>query len=221
LSIEPGRYNSPRVSDETYDFAGKYAEQNAVTRRVLDRFFASVYELAHMTHARRWLEVGSGEGFSTDRLRKMLPLGGSLEASELEPRLVLATRKRNPSVPVTEESIYALGRATAGFDMVLAMEVLEHLEEPKRALTELLRVSREWLLLSVPREPLFRMANVCRGKYLRDLGNTPGHIQHWSQRSFVAMVGEQAEVVAVRAPLPWTVVLARKRPTEDSARSSV
>jgi hypothetical protein len=30
----------------------------------------------------------------------------------------------------------------------------------------------------VPREPIWRIGNMARGRYLGDLGNTPGHIQH-------------------------------------------
>ncbi len=198
-------------ADTTFDFASKYTQQNAVTRFVLDRFYGAVTTLARSVPARRWLEVGCGEGFSTDRLRRMLPLGGSLEASELEPRLCAAARERNPTVKVTEESIYQLGRATGSFDLVMALEVLEHLEEPQKALLELVRVTQGWLLLSVPREPIFRLANVARARYLKAFGNTPGHIQNWSKQEFVELVGGVAEIVEVRAPVPWTVVLARKR----------
>ena len=36
----------------------------------------------------------------------------------------------------------------------------------------------------MPREPLWRGLNMARGAYLKDLGNTPGHVNHWSKRSF-------------------------------------
>ena len=39
------------------------------------------------------------------------------------------------------------------------------------------------LLVSVPREPLWRGLNMARGAYMRDLGNTPGHVNHWSKRA--------------------------------------
>jgi hypothetical protein len=71
------------------------------------------------------------------------------------------------------------------------------------------RVARRHLLVSVPREPLWRLLNVCRGAYLRDLGNTPGHVNHWSRRRFVRLLQRHGEVIEVRSPFPWTMLLAR------------
>ena len=95
------------------------------------------------------------------------------------------------------------------FDLVMAIEVLEHVHDPVAALAEFVRVSRGRLVLSVPREPIWRVANMARGKYLADLGNTPGHVQHWSRRTFVELVGSQLEVVNVSTPFPWTMIEAR------------
>jgi hypothetical protein len=95
------------------------------------------------------------------------------------------------------------------FDLVLGIEVLEHVPDPTAALAELERVSRGRLILSVPREPIWRFANMARGKYLANLGNTPGHIQHWSRRSFAELVGSRLEVVRVSTPFPWTMIEAR------------
>ena len=48
--------------------------------------------------------------------------------------------------------------------------------------------SSRWLLVSVPREPLWRGLNLARGSYLRELGNTPGHLNHWSKRRFASLL---------------------------------
>ena len=89
---------------------------------------------------------------------------------------------------------------------------MEHLEEPEEALKVLAQLADPWLLVSVPREPLWRMMNMVRGQYLSAFGNTPGHIQHWSRSSFVRMLQRHVEVVEVASPLPWTMVLCRVRP---------
>ncbi|WP_207642472.1 hypothetical protein, partial [Desulfosporosinus sp. I2] len=67
------------------------------------------------------------------------------------------------------------------------------------------------IILSVPREPLWRILNLARGKYIPDLGNTPGHIQHWSKKSFLRLVNRYFDVLEVKSPLPWTMVLCRIR----------
>jgi hypothetical protein len=71
------------------------------------------------------------------------------------------------------------------------------------------RCTRGHLLVSVPREPLWRMLNVARGAYVRDLGNTPGHLNHWSKRSFTKLLSRYGEVAERRSPFPWTMLLVR------------
>jgi ubiquinone/menaquinone biosynthesis C-methylase UbiE len=121
-------------------------------------------------------------------------------------------------VPISQESIYQLNRADGSFDMVVCLEVLEHLEDPMAALRELHRVSRRDVILSVPREPLWCWLNMMRGKYCASGGNTPGHIQHWSKSAFADFVGACFSVQAVATPLPWTIVLATKRDQPSESR---
>ena len=53
------------------------------------------------------------------------------------------------------------------------------------------------------------MLNMARGAYWSELGNTPGHLNHWSKRSFVRLLSQHGEVVEVRSPFPWTMLLVR------------
>ena len=90
------------------------------------------------------------------------------------------------------------------------MEVLEHLSDPAAGLRELARVSSRHLLLSVPHEPFFRGSNLLTGRYLSALGNTPGHVQHWTGAGFQRFVSRAANVRAVASPYPWTIIWATK-----------
>ena len=74
---------------------------------------------------------------------------------------------------------------------------------------EMARCAQRHLLVSVPREPLWRVLNMARGAYWRTLGDTPGHLNHWSQRAFVTMLSRYGSVAEVRSPPPWTMVLVR------------
>ncbi len=99
--------------------------------------------------------------------------------------------------------------ADGEFDMASAIEVLEHVPDPEHTLAEMARCAEHRLLVSVPREPLWRMLNMARGAYWSDLGNTPGHLNHWSKRSFVQLLSRYGEVVEARSPFPWTMLLVR------------
>ncbi|MFW6154375.1 MAG: class I SAM-dependent methyltransferase [Planctomycetota bacterium] len=190
-------------------FEGKYLQAGAVGGRLVKGFFAAVEALIARARPRDVLEVGCGAGYSTPRLRAMLPDEVALEASHIDAANVRRARRLAPGVPIVRESVYDLSRADNVADLVVCLEVLEHLDDPPAALTELARVARTGVILSVPREPLWRVLNLARGAYLRDLGNTPGHVQHWSRRSFVGRVATCFAVEAVRCPLPWTIVWAR------------
>ena len=193
--------------DTDQDFNSKYTKSGSIGQRLLEGFFFAVGESVDGLGLKSAMEVGCGEGFSTRRLRGMLP-GAELIACDIEMRLVEEARRRNPGVEISQQSIYELPHADGAFDCVFVMEVLEHLEDPERALAEVARVSGRYLLLTVPREPIWRILNCCRLKYLGALGNTPGHLNHWSAGGFAKFVGSRAKVLACRKALPWTVVLA-------------
>jgi ubiquinone/menaquinone biosynthesis C-methylase UbiE len=93
------------------------------------------------------------------------------------------------------------------FDLVLALEVLEHIDDPGAALAEIARVARRAAIISVPNEPLWRVLNMARGAYLCRFGNTPGHLQHWGASSFRRLVETELEIEDMRRPLPWLMAL--------------
>lgn len=187
----------------TYD---KYASANPIERRLMTGFFESLSELLPDQPPKRILEVGAGEGEVAVRVRERFP-GVALSVLDL-PDPDLGSHWRELGLPGLFGSVEALPFPDDFFDLVLGIEMLEHVPDPSRALAELRRVCRGEAIFSVPREPLWRALNMARGKYLGDLGNTPGHIQHWSKRAFAAEVGSHFTVTDVRAPLPWTMIRA-------------
>jgi hypothetical protein len=106
-------------------------------------------------------------------------------------------------------SVYDLDPLQTKAGLVVCCEVLEHLEDPHRALQILACMADPYLLVSVPREPIWRILNMARGSYWDSLGNTPGHLQHWSSASFLSMLRQSVTVLQVRQPFPWTMALCR------------
>lgn len=187
----------------------KYGTKNPVSRLLVQRFRARIDSLIVSTSPGSLLDVGCGEGVVTDELAELLP--GARVAGIDVPDPALAAEWAHREAEYVAGSAYELPFEDGEFDLVSAIEVFEHLERPAAALSELARVARRHVLVSVPREPLWRVANVSSGRYLRQLGNTPGHIQHFSRREIAALVGTTADVAEVSGPLPWTVVLATAR----------
>jgi 2-polyprenyl-3-methyl-5-hydroxy-6-metoxy-1,4-benzoquinol methylase len=188
----------------------KYGSTNPVVRRLMSRFEHTLEELFQQAAPGSIVDVGCGEGVLTERWAQRLGSGRVVGLDLEDPKLAAewAGRQRaNLEFRTVEGS--ALPFAENEFDLAAAIEVLEHVPDPERTVAEMARVARRHLLVSVPHEPLWRILNVARGAYLRDLGNTPGHVNHFSRRSFVRMLSGYGETLEVRSPFPWTMVLVR------------
>lgn len=187
----------------------KYSAGHPLERRLVHRFLATLDDMLPRKAPRRILEVGVGEGEIADRVRRRFPDAAIVGVDLPDPALAAEWGGR----PLTGAfaDVGDLPFPDRCFDLVLGIEVLEHVADPAKALAEIRRVGTGDVLLSVPREPVWRVANVVRGRYLRDRGNTPGHVNHWSTRGFRKLVEGVFEVDRTRTPFPWTVVSARRR----------
>lgn len=195
------------VVGNVYD---KYGTRNPVARALMQGFLRSVLDLYRLARPRSVLEVGAGEGHLARYLLDAGPRPERFEMSDVDVSRV--DDDLPPEITVREASIYELPHDDDAFDLVICCEVLEHLEDPARGLAEVARVARRRVLLSTPWEPVWRALNVMRGKYLRDLGNTPGHLQHFSRRGLQRLAATRLRVLEQRTPLPWTILLGEPRP---------
>jgi len=197
------------VTGNTYD---KYGSTNPVVRRLMGGFEETLRELFEQADPQSLLDVGCGEGVLTQqwaqRLGDRRVVGIDLEDTTLQAEWVNRTA---PNLEYRVMKAENLPFADSEFDLAAAIEVLEHVPDPEHTVAEMARVAQRWLLVSVPREPLWRGLNMARGAYWKDLGNTPGHVNHWSKRSFVALLSRHGEVVQARSPFPWTMLLVRLR----------
>jgi len=98
------------------------------------------------------------------------------------------------------------------FDLVVCCEVLEHLPNPEKGLSELARITAKYLIVSVPHEPIWRMLNLLRGKYISRLGNTPAHFNNWNIFSFSKFINkiETLKIIDSAFPFPWQLKLIEK-----------
>jgi 2-polyprenyl-3-methyl-5-hydroxy-6-metoxy-1,4-benzoquinol methylase len=194
----------------TGNVTDKYNATNPVFRRLMDGFHQDLDDLWAKVAPRSILDVGCGEGVLTSEWAERLD-GGRIVGIDLEDPKLKAEweQRRHPNLEYRVEEATSLSFADGEFDMASAIEVLEHVPEPEATLSEMARVAERYLLVSVPREPIWRMLNMARGAYLRDLGNTPGHLNHWTKVGFVSLLSRYGAVEEVRTPLPWTMALVR------------
>ena len=192
----------------------KYLTRNPISRRLMAGFFNSLAHCVRWVESRQSvrtvLEFGCGEGVSTSAIQSLLP-GRTVTAFDLHlPSLRIATRLY-PDAAYCAADVAHVPVKRASVDLVAMLEVLEHLPDPAPALREAARVSCQWCIFSVPSEPIWRVLNLLRGAHVRSLGNTPGHLNHWSRRAWVELLSHDFDVAQVLTPLPWLMAVCRAK----------
>ena len=195
------------VTGNTYD---KYGSTNPVVRRLMGAFERTLDELFTRADPASLLDVGCGEAVLTHKWAQRLG-DRRVVGIDLDDPLLHAQWEQRKAPNLTYQVMKAenLPFADAEFDVATAIEVLEHVPDPEATVAEMARVAQRFLIVSVPREPLWRGLNMARGAYWGALGNTPGHLNHWSKRSFVALLERHGTVEEARSPFPWTMLLVR------------
>jgi 2-polyprenyl-3-methyl-5-hydroxy-6-metoxy-1,4-benzoquinol methylase len=202
-----GLATEPVPTGNTFD---KYGSGNPVVRRLMAGFRFALDDLFARADPGSVLDVGCGEGVLTGEWADRLDAGRVVGLDLEDPKLRAEWRGRaRRNLEFVAGDATDLPFATGEFDLATAIEVLEHVPDPEATIAEMARVARRHLLVSVPREPVWRALNVARGAYVRDLGNTPGHVNHWSKRAFITLLSRHGDVERARSPFPWTMLLVR------------
>jgi SAM-dependent methyltransferase len=199
--IQPGN-----VAGNNYD---KYASKNPIEQRMMAGFFGALDRMLDGLTPSVVVEIGAGEGRVTERLVRHFP-DATVVGLDL-PSTDLADEWDSIEIPMFFGDATRMPFTDRSIDLVVGLEVLEHIPDPERALADIARVCRGPVVLSVPREPIWRAGNMARGRYLGQLGNTPGHVNHWSARGFTRFVDKHFAVQSVAKPLPWTMLRAVPR----------
>lgn len=186
----------------------KYEDGSVISRFALSRFYKTLGTLMDMTDAGSIFDAGCGEGhifaqFVAPRVPQAY--GGDLDMARLR-----YLKAKHPDYHVYQSDLENIPLPDNAVDLVISLEVLEHVGQPADALREMKRVTRRYGIFSVPHEPFWRIGNFVRGAYVSDFGNTPGHINHWSLWGFKRFVSREFRVVTARPSFLWTFVLAEK-----------
>lgn len=208
MKVSSGKKEDGIVFGNTYD---KYGSNNPIVKYLMSGFHNALDNYILKSGAKDFHEVGCGEGYWVVKYSGVgLNARGSDFSSE-----VISMAKENANKNgldgniFTVKSIYDLNAEIDSAQLIVCCEVLEHLEDPRAGLEKLKQVTKEYVILSVPCEPLWRILNMARFKYLAQLGNTPGHLNHWSKEGFINLISQYFDVISVSSPVPWTMVLCR------------
>ena len=188
----------------------KHTSKNPIQKFLINNFYSTLISLVRPLLPKTVLDAGCGEGFTLNKLMSN-QIGQIIEGVEYTKEAITLGKKLFPKAKIEQGSIYSLPYKNNSFDLVLCNEVLEHLENPQKALLEITRVSKKYIILSVPNEPFFRLANFLRGKNILRFGNDHGHINHWNFISFKKYLRENGiKIKKISLPFPWITILGEK-----------
>lgn len=188
----------------------KHQNSNPLQRYLINNFYENLLHVVKPLKPLKVLDVGCGEGFTLKKLEEKR-IGKKNEGIDYSVDAIKIGKKIYPELNLSGGDVYNLNYEDNSFDLVICTEVLEHLEDPTKAIQEIKRVSSKYIVFSVPNEPLFILANFLRGKYLKNFGNHPEHINHWTFFGFEKFLKKQGLTVLKRKhPFAWTLLLVKK-----------
>lgn len=188
----------------------KHKNPNPVQQILINNFYRELFKILKPYKSNSILDVGCGEGFTLKKLEEKR-IGKNNEGIDFSEDAIRLGNEIYPQLKLAIGDVYDLKFKDNSFDIAVCTEVLEHLEDPVKAVSEIKRVTKKYIVFSVPNEPFFIMANFLRGKYLKNFGNHPEHINHWTARGFESFLKKQGlSIVKSRHPFAWTLVLAKK-----------
>jgi 2-polyprenyl-3-methyl-5-hydroxy-6-metoxy-1,4-benzoquinol methylase len=191
------------------NYYDKHNSKNPVVKILMKNFHAVLNKTIKATGAKTIIDAGCGEGHTTKIIKDANP-EISIEGIEIGRETAEKARALNPGIKFEEGTIYEIKRSNESYDLAISTEVLEHLEEPLKGLNELKRVSKKFVLVTVPNEPLWRITNIARLSYIKQFGNTPGHINHWSKRKLKKFLEPHFKNIKIKKALLWLVALCEK-----------
>lgn len=198
------------ITGNVYD---KYGSGNFITRRLMSGFLSALDQKlnnARASNETTILEIGVGEGHLASHIIKRFN-PALYEGFDITTEVVSMARNNCPQGVFTVGSAYNLSDFQGRhFDIIIMAEVMEHLDKPQVALEEIKKLDFRTLILSVPYEPLWRVLNMARFYYLSDLGNTPGHVQHWNRKSFNRLLKPYFSIVETQIVFPWIMARVQK-----------
>ena len=193
----------------------KYVSKNPLKRKMVEKFNLKIVSIVEkMTEEIKLqgggatiLDAGCGEGFIDNILLENI---NSIKIKGLEyTREALEIAKEmNPKAEYIQGDICNMPFADDFADIIICTEVLEHLKQPEKAVHELLRVGKKYVLITVPDEPWFCMGNLVALKNIRRFGNPIDHINHWTYRKFKRFVTTQFDgKINFCKSFPWSIAV--------------
>ncbi|MCL5439121.1 MAG: class I SAM-dependent methyltransferase [Patescibacteria group bacterium] len=188
----------------------KHTNSDISRKFFINNFYKILVKTIKPLNPKTILDVGCGEGFTLQKLKDN-KIGEKLEGVDNSNLAISIGQKMFSDLSLKISDINHLPYNNNSFDLVVCSEVLEHLENPTKALAEIKRISKKYILLTVPNEPFYRISRFLRGINILNFGDHPEHINQWGIFSFKNfLINTNLKIKTINYPFPWITVLAEK-----------
>ncbi len=180
---------TPSVNYQSANLS-KWEYSGGLYQKHLELYLDAMYALLKKTGVQSVLDAGCGEGV-VYRAMKKRGYDGEWTGLDLSEDAIAFAQNRNPEATWLADSITNMLLPSKSFDVAFSSQVLEHLTEPDKALRELERCAKQWLLISVPYEPVFKWLTWVSMTF--KIGGDPEHVNHWRPndfKNFVSQIGK-------------------------------
>lgn len=203
IKLEKSKYSKERIMKYYYDS--------------LNRLFNIVSDEKEISSV---LDVGCATGDVVSKIAIKAPKASFLAIDIMEQAIAAAKKKYIKIENLHFETKDFLGENIVGkYDLVMCLQTLEHIEDfiLEDFIRKIFELAHQAVILSVPREPIWSLANICRFKYLSRFGNSPHHLQHWRKTTFEGFImkiarkfWKNAEIITLSPIKLWTIVLLKR-----------
>lgn len=195
----------------------KYTTKNPLRARLIKNFLNTLNQNVSDLPNSNILEIGCGEGFIADSIKQNIGKYNyygfdiSKESVEMAQENLPEFKFEVKDILDTEPEYFNKVFNGKKIDIVLMLEVLEHIEDYEKALQKVSKIDFEYFIISCPNEPFFRLSNLIALKNVKRLGNDVGHVNNWNMFNFKKLIGKHFDIQKSNYPYPWQMLICKKK----------
>ncbi len=190
--------NSLLLRDETSEKYFRFS-----TRRITGAFIEKILAKLKENNPKNILDIGCGTGYITDMIKRDMDV--NIICCDMNSNRITFARDQFHLETIIGD-ISHLPFKNSSFDTVLAIEIIEHLPNLESAIMEIKRVTKKNVIITVPNDPYFALANFLRGKNFNTFGNPPDHLHHFNKKTLKSTLSKYFLTVEVsRNAFLWLI----------------
>ncbi|HMF71679.1 MAG TPA: class I SAM-dependent methyltransferase [Flavitalea sp.] len=190
-----------------YGYRSKYSAESNISRHMITR---SILNTLNKYSFDSFIDIGGAEGYTAFLVKNLFH--AQVTSTDLSES---ACKRANEifGIEAVACDIHSLPFTDHQFDAVLCSETIEHVTDFKKAVRELLRITKDVLVITIPHDSPEEVEANIRNKVPH------GHINHFDLTAFDYLKAEGYSIKAEKSQSPFLVVprvIAEGTPKENS-----